>query len=95
MFSLGVQITNDGTTAAPVDAAHGHCYSVWRYPWAQRCHVAHAQFRAAVSREKAAIQLPPDRDIPLPFLSRGEVQGGEPDDITRARLQLMGYAYGH
>jgi hypothetical protein len=60
-----------------------HKFSVWHYPWAQRCPTF---IRVAVSTP-----LPPVKgvDIPLPNLS--PITGGEPDDIARARLLLHGY----
>lgn len=88
--------------ATPVDAAHGRCYSRWFYPWPQRCgvgEIAHSFARPIspihVNREKAAIELPTEPDIPLPALDRADFTVAEPDDVTRARLQLMGYAYAH
>lgn len=84
--------------SAPVPAAAGgHCYSIWRYPWAQRC--GHQRFADAhhggengTARGEAATA---PRAISLPVLMRSDYAGGEPDELTRARLQLMGYAYAH
>ena len=81
--------------ATPVDAAHGRCYSRWRYPWPQSCGVGHAApHKIIVTPDRD--DFAPDRDdFPLPALDRADFTAAEPDDVTRARLQLMGYAYAH
>ena len=78
-------------------AAACHRYSVWHYPTPQRCGAQiRANLRKPVSREKAAIQLPTAAPkISLPRLTRNDCKGGEADELTRARLELLGYAYAH
>jgi hypothetical protein len=82
--------------ASPADAKC-HLFSVWHYPWPQRCGVARqmvrlqipANSRKPVSREKSAIQFPTDApDIALPSLARTDCDGGLADEPTRARLLL-------
>jgi len=79
--------------STPVDAAACHRFSVWRYPWPQACHLA-SRFipeklpNFGTGREKAAIQLPPEPDIPLPSLARADLDGGEADEPTRAHVLL-------
>lgn len=62
--------------AAPAEA---HCFSVWHYPWAQRCGVA-------VTHVTHVTPPPKTNDIPIPELT--PIAGGEPDEATRARLLL-------
>jgi hypothetical protein len=89
MTVRGLMLAGAILASAPTpSAAACRLHSIWHYPWPQRCGVAHAQFRAEVSREKAAIQLPPERDIPLPVLTRSDCEGGEADELTRGRLML-------
>jgi hypothetical protein len=80
--------------STPVPAAQGRCYSIWRYSFAQRCGVAHKQAYAAhkfVSPPEKPVEA--DFDIPLPFLDARDFARGEPDEVTSARLQLLGYAH--
>ena len=87
--------------STPVEA---HCYSHWYYPWPQRCGVARqGQFRTisdkfgqaqirANSRKSAAPEILPkigiDIEILLPSLARADLDGGEADEPTRARILL-------
>ena len=74
--------------STPVEA---HCYSRWYYPWPQRCGAARQMVRLQVSREKAAIQLPPERNDPeisLPSLARADLDEPEADEPTRAKVLL-------
>jgi hypothetical protein len=85
-------------TALPVDAAHGRCYSIWHYPWAQRCGVTFARHVTSRPSRPVTLQSAPLRwsdsgaggadDIPLPLLTRSDCMGGEADELTRARLLL-------
>lgn len=77
----------------PTEAASCHRYSVWRYPTPQHCG-AQAQYHArAIPR--IVPEMPPERDIPLPTLSIDDYGAGRPDEVTQARLELLGYAYAH
>jgi hypothetical protein len=83
--------------STPVEA---HCYSVWHYPWKQRCGVARQMVRPVANRlstvasrfSTVANRLATIRfvepDIPLPGLARADLDGGEADEPTRARLLL-------
>jgi hypothetical protein len=67
-------------TVAPASACRH--YSIWGFPWAQRC---------SCSTPARAAPVPPtspvrDADIPLPDLT--PVDGGEADEGTRGRLLL-------
>ena len=82
--------------ATPVEA---HCYSRWFYPWPQSCgrivtHATHAT-RAIPNQEHPGNEARlvrlvhgPDLEIPLPSLARADLDGGEADEPTRARLLL-------
>jgi len=73
--------------ATPVDAAACHHYSRWFFPWPQRCsQVTLSRLRALPNQERPANKAGPD--IPLPFLTRNDCEGGEADELTRARLLL-------
>jgi hypothetical protein len=52
-----------------------HRFSVWHFPWPQRC---------STSKPVEAKATAPDGAIPLPDLS--PITGATPDDETRARL---------
>ena len=84
--------------STPVEA---HCYSVWHYPWAQRCGVAHQMVRRPVLHSVAASSVPnqersknkvasllAEPEITLPSLARADLDGGVADEPTRARLLL-------
>ena len=82
--------------STPVEA---HCFARWYYPWPQRCGV-HSRFSAPPSRAQKSTFVSPGRgpsgpDIPLPFLAQADLDGGAADEPTRARLELLGYAYAH
>jgi hypothetical protein len=67
-------------TVAPASACRH--YSIWGFPWAQRC---------SGSTSVPAAPVPPtspvrDTDMPLPNLT--PVDGGEADESTRGRLLL-------
>jgi hypothetical protein len=71
----------------PVEA---HCFARWYYPWPQRCgarHVALHKIIVAPPRNDFAADRN-DFDIPLPSLARADLDGGEADEPTRARLLL-------
>jgi hypothetical protein len=76
--------------------ASAHCYSVWRYPWPQRCGVARQMARpslVAFARLRPVAHRPVSLrpialDIPLPSLARTDCIGGEADEPTRARILL-------
>ena len=75
--------------ATPVEA---HCYSVWRYPWPQRCGAARQIVRAksVYFRLDPSISVPIlDRpDIPLPSLAQADLVEPEADEATRAKVLL-------
>ena len=84
--------------ANPADAKC-HLFSVWRYPWAQRCGAARQMVRGMprsplhVRSEApfASEAKPPslrEAEIPLPSLARADCDGGEADEATRARVLL-------
>ena len=77
--------------------ASAHCYSVWRYPWKQRCGAARQTARLTILHSVAATSVPNQEhsknkadtaDIPLPSLARTDCDGGEADEPTRARILL-------
>jgi len=83
------------------EAAPCHHYSRWYYPWRQACAVAfvrHALHSVAASsvpnqehpgNEARLVRLVPGpADLPLPGLARADLDGGEADEATRARLLL-------
>ena len=85
--------------AANPAAANCHLFSVWRYPWAQRCGVARQMVRGMprsplhVRSEApfASEAKPPslrEAEIPLPSLARADCDGGEADEAIRARVLL-------
>jgi hypothetical protein len=85
MTLKGVMLAAVLTASLPIDAT-ARCYSVWKFPWPQRCG---AQTRAFVSRQKTAIQLPPE--IPLPSLTDADFGAGGADDAARGRLLLRAF----
>jgi hypothetical protein len=87
--------------ASPVDAAARHCYSTWKYPWAQRCGVVVKSVRFSGLVASARRQPNPNNQpfrqphrpasepaIALPGLARADCDGGEADEASRARLLL-------
>ena len=91
--------------SAPVPAAAGcHRYSVWHYPWPQRCGVRHQAAFVALAHHRPSRPVTPVKlpnfgiDIPLPALAKADCLGGEADENSRARLMLraaLENAYGH
>lgn len=77
--------------AAPVQAAHGRCYSIWRYPQPQRCGAHFGQKRENV--RIVPVHGPSGPDLPLPALDRPTAS--EADGDMALRLHLLGAAYGH
>jgi hypothetical protein len=88
--------------ATPVEAA-AHCYSVWKYPFRQRCNepVRYSRPVARPGRPAApqpvSLRLPPAESRPepsvgpdgaIPLPALDFTAGHEPDDETRARLLL-------
>jgi len=77
-------------TFAPNPAdARCHLFSVWRYPWPQRCESSSS--RPAIDRHgtkgrDAYAEAPPR--IALPSLAQADLDGGGADEPTRARLLL-------
>jgi hypothetical protein len=74
--------------STPVEA---HCYSVWHYPWPQRCGAIRDNTRIGL-HHVLSLDRP---EIPLPSLAQADLDGGEADELTRARLELLGYAHAH
>jgi hypothetical protein len=66
--------------------ASAHCYSVWRYPWPQRCGVAHMH-KIVVKNSRYDFKIDRD-DFALPGLAQADLDGGAADEPTRARLLL-------
>jgi hypothetical protein len=79
-------------------AAACHHYSIWKNPWPQRCGVARQGQIRTISDKLGQAQVRANSrkpDIALPHLTRNDCVGGEADELTRARLELLGYAYAH
>jgi len=83
--------------AASPAAAKCHLFSVWHYPWAQRCDVtrsplhfgSEAPFVSDTNRFVSPGRRPSGpADIPLPGLARADLDGGEADEAARGRLLL-------
>jgi len=75
--------------AASPATAKCHLFSVWHYPWAQRCDVTRSPLR--FRSEAPFVSLgrgPSGPDIPLPRLARADLDGGEADEAARGRLLL-------
>jgi hypothetical protein len=76
----------------PATACHRHSY--WGFHFPQQCGAAHKQVYAAHKFvSPPAKRAEADFDIPLPFLDARDFGGGKPDEVTSARLQLLGYAH--
>jgi hypothetical protein len=77
--------------ASPADAKC-HLFSVWHYPKPQRCDVARQMVRFVPSRQSPPIPANPRQDeapeIALPSLARADLDGGEADEPTRAKVLL-------
>jgi hypothetical protein len=76
--------------ASPADAKC-HLFSVWRYPWPQRCGAARHLTRPVRHEAPFASETKPPSfrpAIPLPSLARADLDGGAADEPTRARLLL-------
>ena len=81
--------------STPVEA---HCFARWYYPWPQRCGVTRSPLRVRSEAPFVSEAKPPslrDPTIALPSLAQADLDGGEADEPTRARLELLGYAYAH
>ena len=83
--------------AANPAAAKCHLFSVWHYPWPQRCGVARQMVRRPVLHSVAASSVPNQEraenkadtpEIALPGLATADLDGGEADEATRARILL-------
>ena len=79
--------------------ASAHCYSRWYYPWPQRCGVGRQMVRLPtrsplrVGHEAPFMSdtKPPSWESPeilLPSLARADLDGGEADEPTRAKILL-------
>ena len=79
--------------STPVEA---HCYSRWFYPWPQpqRCGVARQGHFRTISDKfgqaqiRANLRKSAAPEILLPSLARADLDGGEADEPTRARILL-------
>jgi hypothetical protein len=70
-------------------ATDAHCYSVWRYPWPQRC--GHGFYPSKhIGIPDFVTPLPPAKDIefPLPALDTDWFNQPEVPEDIRARLLL-------
>jgi hypothetical protein len=79
--------------STPGEAAACHHYSHWYYPFPQRCGAARQMVRLAYAvpnqehpANKAATPVTPA--MPLPSLARADLDGGEADEPTRAKVLL-------
>ena|SRR5579871_3571830 len=68
--------------ASPAEAAC-HRFSIWHFPWPQRCGGAAPAAKQSLQDSKGG-----EPEIALPALSRGEIVGGNADGATRARLMV-------
>ena len=92
MTLRGIALAAALLASMPVEAAACHRYSRWYYPWPQRCGILRPmrpiasphQNEMREQREQAEQSF----EIPLPSLARADVDGGEADEPTRARLLL-------
>jgi hypothetical protein len=76
--------------STPVEA---HCYARWFYPWAQRCFVSVRNVTGIPNQEHlknkpATRATRATRAIALPSLAQADLDGGEADEPTRARVLL-------
>lgn len=67
--------------ASPVQAEACHRFSVWKYPFPQRCRVAQVQLD-----HDWFVEFKPEADIPLPSLENMEF----PPDSDSERLKGVG-----
>ena len=74
----------------PTEASACHHYSRWYYPQAQRCGAARQMVRLTHSGPNWAKsgQSGPGPEIALPSLARADLDGGEADEPTRAKVLL-------
>jgi hypothetical protein len=80
--------------ATPVDAAACHHFSVWRFPFPQRCRVAtpgRPSTPQPASFHRPAPEAGPGPSAGLPALDWQSCP--EADELTRARLILMEHAH--
>jgi hypothetical protein len=80
------------TMALPASA---HCFSVWRYPWPQRCggsayHPITHRLIATRSHLRFRSEAPfaSEPALPLPSLARADLDEPEADEPTRAHVLL-------
>ena len=91
MTLRGIMLAAAFMASQPVDAAACHHYSRWYYPWPQRCGVGRQMVRLPtrsplrVGHEAPFVGEP---EIPLPSLTRADLDGGEADEPTRAHALL-------
>lgn len=88
MTARGILLALTLLASTPVEA---HCYSVWRYPWAQRC-MSFGQKRENVRIVAETPEILPKfgkgPEIALPSLARTDLDGGAADEPTRAKALL-------
>lgn len=96
MTVRGVLLAGAILASLPVPAAAAcHRYAVWKYPQPQRCGQQNGKKLVSVRKFVLPVHGPSGPDIPLPVLTRSDCEGGEADELTRARLELIGYAHAH
>lgn len=64
-----------------------HKFSIWHFPWPQRC----AIFRVAAPLVVPVdVPLPPEKELDIPLPDLTPVDGSGIDEDTRAKLLLRG-----
>jgi hypothetical protein len=91
MTARGLLLALAVLASTPTEAASCHRYSVWRYPWPQRCGVARQAVWPILTHPGPTWPAPSrvnGPEIALPSLAQADLDGGEADEPTRARLML-------
>jgi hypothetical protein len=74
--------------ATPAEACHR--FSVWKYPWPQRCGLAPTTIaRHAARRAAPKLIFPPSQEVAIPLPTLEAIDwGAVADDDARGRLEL-------